>query len=61
MTDRRRYFLCPECASGAFQPFDCGGPHPIIKRNGERGKRLVYRWVPSIEVRPVDDAEVTPS
>lgn len=52
-SERTRYWVCPECAHGAFHPFCCGGPHYVIKKNGEIGKRRTYRFVEAVEMRPV--------
>ena len=50
-----RYWVCPECGQGALCPFSCGGPHPIIKANGKPGKRLVYRSVMAVQMRPIEE------
>jgi hypothetical protein len=43
-------YMCPACKSAAATPFSCGGPHPMIRKDGTLGKRRVYRFV---EARPV--------
>jgi hypothetical protein len=50
-------YVCPECASAAFEPFSCGGPHPNIRKDGTFGKRRVYRFV---EARPVGFCDASP-
>jgi hypothetical protein len=53
----RRFFMCPECANGAFTPFRCGGAHANIRKDGSRGKRRVYRFVEAVEMRPLTERE----
>lgn len=52
----RAVFVCPECASAAFTPFSCGGPHRYIRKDGLIGKRRVYRFVEAVEYVPRDGA-----
>jgi hypothetical protein len=51
-SELRPVWVCPECASAAFEPFSCGGPHPNIRKDGTLGKRRVYRWVDAVRYLP---------